>query len=65
LKALAAIKRIATLGDLFDEEEAVGILGRLHAAGDDELRPLSSETIRTLCRTIEAVVWKQEQEWEP
>lgn len=65
MKALAAIQRLATLLDLFDEEEAVGILGRLHAAGDDELQPLSRETRRTLCRTIEVVVWKEEQEWEP
>ena len=62
---IAEIQRIATLGDLFDEEKVVGILGRLHQAGDGEPQPLSRETIRTICRNIEAAVWKQEQEWEP
>jgi hypothetical protein len=62
---IAEIQRIATLGDLFDAEKVVGILGRLHQAGGGEPQPLSSETIRTICRNIEAAVWKQEQEWEP
>ena len=59
---IAEIKGIAALGDLFDEEKGVAIVDRLREAGDGEPEPLSPETIRTICRTIEAAVWKQEQE---
>ena len=59
---LAEIKRVAMLGDLIDEEEVVSILDRLYKAGDGE--PLSSGTIRTICRSIEDAVWKREQEWQ-
>jgi chorismate mutase len=61
---IAEIKRIAALGELFDEEKVVGIVARLHEAGDGEPEPLSREMIRTIYRTIEATVWKQEQERE-
>jgi hypothetical protein len=57
---IAEIQRIAALGDLFDEGEDVGTLDRLHKAGDAELQPFSPETMRTICCTIEAAVWKQE-----
>jgi len=59
---IAEIKRVAALGDLFDEEKVLSILDRLYKAGDGEPEPLSSETIRAICRNIEAAVWKQEQE---
>lgn len=59
---IAEIKRIAALGDLFDEEKGVAIVDRLREAGDGEPEPLSPETIRTICRTIEAAVWKQERD---
>jgi hypothetical protein len=59
---IAAIKRVVALGDLFDEGEDVGILGRLYEAGDADLQPYSPETMHIMCRTIEAAVWKQEQE---
>jgi chorismate mutase len=58
------IKRVAALGELFDEEKGVGTLKRLREAGDGEPEPLSHETIHTIYRTIEAAVWKQEQERE-
>jgi hypothetical protein len=53
-------KRVAALGDLFDEGEVLSILDRLYKARDSELEPLSSGTIRT----IEDAVWKREQERE-
>ena len=61
---IAEIRRVAALGELFDEEEVVDIVDRLHEAGDGEPEPFSRETIRTICSTIEAAVWKQEQERE-
>ena len=61
---IAEIKRVAALGVLFDEEEALSILDHLYKAGDSEQEPLSSGTIRTICRTIEDAVWKREQERE-
>jgi chorismate mutase len=61
---IAVTKRVAALGDLFDEEEVLSILDRLYKAGDSEPEPLSSGTIRTICRTIEDAVWKREQERE-
>src|SRR5215472_512962 len=61
---IAEIKRVVALGDQFDEGEDVGILDRLHEAGDAEPQPFSPETMRTMCSTIEAAVWKQEQEWQ-
>jgi len=61
---IAEIKRIAAQGELFDEEQVVGIGARLREAGDGEPEPLSPETLRTIYRTIEATVWKQEQERE-
>ena len=59
---IAEIQRVAELGDLFDEGEDVGILDRLHEAGDAEPQPFSPKTMHLMCRTIEAAVWKQEQE---
>ena len=62
--AIAEIKRLVAPGELFDEEQVVGTVARLRATGDGEPQPLSPETLRTICRTIEATVWKQEQERE-
>jgi chorismate mutase len=62
--AIAEIKRVAALGELFDEAEVAGIVARLREAGDGEPQPLSRETIRIISRIIEAAVWKQEQERE-
>jgi hypothetical protein len=59
---IAENQRVAALGDLFDEREDVGILDRLHEAGDAEPQPFSPKTMHLMCRTIEAAVWKQEQE---
>ena len=58
---IAEIKRVAALGELFDEAEVVCIVARLREAGEGEPEPLSCETIRTVYRTIEAAVWEQEQ----
>ena len=60
---IAEIKRVVALGDLFDEGEDVGILDRLHEAGDAEPQPYSPETMHLMCSIIEAAVWKQEQKW--
>ena len=59
---IAEIKRVAALGEMVDEAEIVGIIERLCRAGDGEPEPHSPETIRTIYRTIESAVWKQEQE---
>lgn len=40
------------------------VSARLRAAGDGKPQPFSPETLRTIYRTIEATVWKQEQERE-
>ena len=61
---IAAIKRVVALGDLCDEGENVGILDRLHEAGDGEPQPFSPETKHIMCSTIGAAVWQQEQEWQ-
>lgn len=61
---MAEIKRSVAPGELFDEEQVVGMVARLRAAGDGEPQPFSPETLRTIYRTIESTVWKQEQERE-
>jgi hypothetical protein len=61
---IAEIQRVAALEDLFDKGKDVGILDRLHEAGDGKPQPFSPETMHLMCRTIEDAVWKQEQEWQ-
>src|SRR6266571_2225298 len=53
---IAEIKQVAALGDLFDEAGVVGMVARLREAGDGESEPFSRETMRTICRIIEAAV---------